>query len=145
MAFVHPSVQGSVSFILSFFCFIAVDIACCFVLFCFVFCVFFFVFPRGAGASSQTVVGGSVRELIDALFTSLEMEHGVLLVSRLLGLLTAAKHGLSETELEDLISCDDEVLNVVFEWWYVRTQGLTAATQKTPSRNEASGLLRDTT
>lgn len=28
-----------------------------------------------------------------------------------------AKHGLSEFELEDILSCDDDVLNDVYQFW----------------------------
>ena len=60
-----------------------------------------------------------VRVLINHLFDELEGTHGKLLVSRMLGLLTLAREGLSEAELEDLLSMpdNDDVLNDVFEWW----------------------------
>eukprot|EP00808_Paulinella_micropora_P001310 g75551.t1 len=59
-----------------------------------------------------TVVG-----CVQALFQRLEKKHGQVLVQRALGLITASKHGLSCSELEDALSIDDTVLAHVFEWW----------------------------
>uniref|UniRef100_A0A1I8II55 WD_REPEATS_REGION domain-containing protein n=1 Tax=Macrostomum lignano TaxID=282301 RepID=A0A1I8II55_9PLAT len=53
---------------------------------------------------------------IDRLLQSVEARHGRLLVSRALSLITASRSGLSEAELEDLLSLDDEVLNDVFQY-----------------------------
>ena len=39
------------------------------------------------------------------------------MVQRALALITAAKSGLTENELEDLLSCDDDVLNDVYQYW----------------------------
>ncbi|XP_077984721.1 NACHT domain- and WD repeat-containing protein 1-like [Glandiceps talaboti] len=58
-----------------------------------------------------------VRRVIAALFETIERNHGELLVSRALAYITAAKSGLTENELEDLLSCDDDVLNDVFQYW----------------------------
>ena len=44
------------------------------------------------------------------LFEKVETKHGWPLVSHALAYVTAAKNGVSETELEDLISLDDKVL-----------------------------------
>lgn len=30
--------------------------------------------------------------------------------------ITCARNGLSESELEDILACDDEVLNDIYEW-----------------------------
>ena len=43
--------------------------------------------------------------------------HGKYLVSHALGLITASKHGLSDAEMDDLLSIDDEVLNDVYQYW----------------------------
>ena len=42
----------------------------------------------------------------------LPCQHGKLLVSHALAYITASKSGLSESELEDLISLDDKVTDV---------------------------------
>ena len=44
------------------------------------------------------------------LIKRLEKQHGKLLVSHAFGYITASGDGLSEPELEDLISLDDQVL-----------------------------------
>ncbi|CAC5359591.1 NACHT domain- and WD repeat-containing protein 1 [Mytilus coruscus] len=59
----------------------------------------------------------TVREAINGLFAKLEKLHGYDFVSKTLGYLTAAKLGLTETELEDILACDDDVLNDVYEYW----------------------------
>lgn len=61
--------------------------------------------------------GDDISCLINLIFSNIENIHGRQLVRRVLGLLCAAKDGLSESELDDLISCDDDVLDDVFEWW----------------------------
>ncbi|XP_069134939.1 NACHT domain- and WD repeat-containing protein 1-like [Argopecten irradians] len=59
----------------------------------------------------------TVRDSIDLLFSQLEVKHGKILVSHALGYLTTATNGLSEAELEDILSCDDVVLNDVYVYW----------------------------
>ncbi|EDV28763.1 uncharacterized protein TRIADDRAFT_19084, partial [Trichoplax adhaerens] len=55
--------------------------------------------------------------MIDALLDRLERMHGKVLVSRALAYITATKSGLTEPELEDLLSCDDLVLQDVYQYW----------------------------
>ncbi|CAH1783942.1 unnamed protein product [Owenia fusiformis] len=55
-------------------------------------------------------LGHNVRQAIDELFEDLEKKHGTILVQKALGYLTASKSGLSETEMEDVLSLSDEVL-----------------------------------
>lgn len=55
--------------------------------------------------------------LITMLFDRLESRYGEMFVHRSLGYITAAKNGLSLAELEDVLSCDDEVLDSIFQWW----------------------------
>ncbi|GFS29019.1 NACHT and WD repeat domain-containing protein 2 [Trichonephila inaurata madagascariensis] len=43
-----------------------------------------------------------------------ESHLGVTLITFILGLLIAAKHGISESEMLDLLSCEDSILNLVF-------------------------------
>lgn len=59
----------------------------------------------------------TVRAAITELFEELERKHGQLLVSHTLGYLTAGRQGLTGSELSDVLSCDDEVLNVVYQYW----------------------------
>ncbi|XP_052225116.1 NACHT domain- and WD repeat-containing protein 1-like [Dreissena polymorpha] len=55
-------------------------------------------------------LGSSIKEAIKFLFNNLEKAHGEVLVRKSLGYLCAARDGLSEIEIEDLLSLDDEVL-----------------------------------
>lgn len=45
-----------------------------------------------------------------------DFKHGRILVFHALAYITAAKSGLSESELEDLISLDDKVLDDVYQY-----------------------------
>ena len=54
-----------------------------------------------------------VTSLVDKLFDRLESRYGRLFVDRALSYITAAKNGLAVVELEDILSCDDEVLDSV--------------------------------
>ncbi|KAJ3086838.1 NACHT domain- and WD repeat-containing protein 1 [Quaeritorhiza haematococci] len=59
----------------------------------------------------------SVQSAVHHLFDKLEGTYGKELVGRALGYITAAKRGLSPAELDDILSCDDVVLNKAFEAW----------------------------
>eukprot|EP00050_Salpingoeca_kvevrii_P017171 m.62581 g.62581 ORF g.62581 m.62581 type:complete len:1460 (-) comp7407_c0_seq2:100-4479(-) len=65
----------------------------------------------------QSVLEPTVRGMIDALFASLERQYGKVYVARALGAITAARRGLSISELHDFLALDDQVLDAVFEWW----------------------------
>ena len=52
---------------------------------------------------------------ISLLFQKVEEKHGWLLAAHCLAFLTASKHGLSESEMEDLVSLDDEVLADLYQ------------------------------
>ena len=66
--------------------------------------------PEGALATSVTTC-------IHKLFDRLEEKHGQVMVARSLGYITASKEGISESEMEDVMSIDDVLLNAVFVWW----------------------------
>lgn len=61
-----------------------------------------------------TYIEQSADDIIMELLLSLEKKHGSKIIGKVLGYLTAAKSGLSELELEDILSLDDELLNTVF-------------------------------
>ena len=67
---------------------------------------------------------GSVVEAILSLFQDLEDRHGRLFVAHALGYLTAGKSGLTEAEMEDVLSCDDQVLNDVYQYWDPPDEGV---------------------
>ncbi|KAL9973170.1 hypothetical protein ACROYT_G019587 [Oculina patagonica] len=66
---------------------------------------------------SELYLEPTVREIIDDMFNRVERRHGKILVSHALAYITASKNGLTEPELEDLLSLDDEVLNDVYQYW----------------------------
>lgn len=54
---------------------------------------------------------------VNALFERIETQHGRILVQHVLAYITASKSGLTGTEIEDLLSCDDKVLDDVYQYW----------------------------
>ena len=58
----------------------------------------------------------TTEDLINNIFQTLEIRHGKLLVSRMFSLIAASKHGLSETDLVDMLSCDEEVMDSVLQY-----------------------------
>lgn len=58
--------------------------------------------------------GVSVEEIVELIFCHTEDTFGKELIAKVLGYLTASKSGLSESELVDILSLDDDVLNIVF-------------------------------
>ena len=61
--------------------------------------------------------GSDVPGMIEALFERLETDHGSVFVASALRSVTAAIHGLSDAEVVDAVTLDDEALRSVFEWW----------------------------
>ncbi|KAL3862492.1 hypothetical protein ACJMK2_008453 [Sinanodonta woodiana] len=64
---------------------------------------------------SECRLTSTVQKSIEELLSQLEKKHGQVLVSRAMAYVTASRIGISEVELEDLLSLDDVVLNAVFE------------------------------
>ncbi|XP_070558651.1 NACHT domain- and WD repeat-containing protein 1-like isoform X2 [Ptychodera flava] len=79
---------------------------------------------RSFTPQDETNLEDTVRGVINCLFARIEREMGKVLVQRALGYLTAAKSGLSESEIEDILSCDDDVLNDVYQYWTPPTRRL---------------------
>lgn len=52
--------------------------------------------------------------LVFQYLSHVESHLGVTLITFILGLLVAAKHGICESEMLDLLSCEDSILNLVF-------------------------------
>ncbi|XP_055957735.1 NACHT and WD repeat domain-containing protein 2-like [Patella vulgata] len=67
--------------------------------------------------SHENVLTTTVESCIHTLFERLEKKHGKMFVAKALSYITAARDGLSESELEDILSLDDEVLNSLFVMW----------------------------
>ncbi|KAH3895797.1 hypothetical protein DPMN_019963 [Dreissena polymorpha] len=72
---------------------------------------------RSFDPPSRTVLQTTVRTAVDFLFSRLEKLHSRILVCRALGYLTLANNGITEAELDDVLSCDDDVLNDVYAYW----------------------------
>ncbi|VEL39164.1 unnamed protein product [Protopolystoma xenopodis] len=60
-------------------------------------------------------IGANIREAILDLFSNLQFNHGGLLTSHALSFLTLSQSGLTEGELLDLLSLDDDVLRDTFQ------------------------------
>lgn len=65
---------------------------------------------------SNTVLQFTIHDLIMKLYERIEIQHGKTLVAHAFGYITAAKSGVSESELEDLLSLDEKVLNDVYQY-----------------------------
>ena len=72
---------------------------------------------RSYYSEDQTFLEPSIEKIICSLLDRIELSHGQLFVSYTLSYLTASKEGLSDVELEDILSLDDHVLNDVFQHW----------------------------
>lgn len=67
--------------------------------------------------TNETTMASDVKNVVNDLFDQVERRHGKILVSHALAYITASKNGLTEPELEDILSLDDEVLNDVYQYW----------------------------
>ena len=65
-------------------------------------------------SAEDTYLAHNVMDSIFLLFEKVENKHGWLLVSHALSYVTASKNGVSEPEIEDLISLDDKVLDGLY-------------------------------
>ncbi|XP_076319840.1 NACHT and WD repeat domain-containing protein 2 isoform X1 [Tachypleus tridentatus] len=66
--------------------------------------------------ATETTLASTVMDSIMKLLDRIEMQHGKTLVFHALAYITASKSGLSESELEDLISLDDKVLDDIYQY-----------------------------
>ena len=66
---------------------------------------------RSFSSPSETQLGASVTECISLLFQKLEAKHGWFIVAHSLAYITAAKTGITQSELEDLISLGESLLS----------------------------------
>lgn len=87
------------------------------------------VFTEASRWASYTNVrgldlGSDVPQAIRLLFQRLERKHGKTLTSRALGYITAGRNGLTENELEDALSLDDDVIDDVYQYWDPPVEGV---------------------
>ena len=74
--------------------------------------------------ASETILAKSIDDAMSNFFQSIEYHYGSTLVKRALGYITAARHGLSELELEDILSLDDAILDDVYQYWEPPVKGV---------------------
>ena len=65
----------------------------------------------------EATLASGVKNVINDFLEQVERRHGKILVSHALAYITASKNGLTEPELEDILSLDDEVLDDVYQYW----------------------------
>ncbi|XP_064619858.1 NACHT and WD repeat domain-containing protein 2-like [Lineus longissimus] len=73
---------------------------------------------RSYTSVDECVLEKSVRGCIQKLFERVELQHGRVLTSHALAFLTASRNGLSDVEMNHLLSLDDQVLDEVFVFWF---------------------------
>ncbi|XP_071146752.1 uncharacterized protein [Mytilus edulis] len=64
----------------------------------------------------EVVLKDSVQGAINLLFENMEKKFGQVLISHALGYITVAEYGISDLEWEDVLSCDDEVLDDIYRY-----------------------------
>ncbi|XP_063770572.1 NACHT domain- and WD repeat-containing protein 1 [Pseudophryne corroboree] len=67
--------------------------------------------------TSDLQIATSTKEAVLHLYQRLEELHGKLLVSHALGYIVASRSGLSEAELKDILSIEDDVLSDIYQYW----------------------------
>jgi hypothetical protein len=72
---------------------------------------------RSYTPAEETVIEPTVKGIILSLFDRVEKYYGRVFVKHVLSYMTASKYGLSDVEMEDLLSLDDAVLNDEFKFW----------------------------
>ncbi len=73
---------------------------------------------------TQTRLVKTVREAIVSLFSRLEDKYGACFIKSTLGYVTLCKDGITEIELEDALSCNDEILNEVYRYHDPPVEGI---------------------
>ncbi|XP_028905545.1 NACHT domain- and WD repeat-containing protein 1 [Ornithorhynchus anatinus] len=78
---------------------------------------------RWASYTVPSSLALTIREAVHQLCFRLEQLHGPVLVAHVLGYIVSSRNGLSEAELKDVLSLDNEVLKVVFQDWIPPSKG----------------------
>ncbi|XP_045061689.1 NACHT domain- and WD repeat-containing protein 1 [Coregonus clupeaformis] len=66
---------------------------------------------------TDLALSSSAQEVMSQLLQALEERHGKKLVGAALGYIVSARGSLSEAELRDILSLDDNVLSEVYQYW----------------------------
>ena len=97
---------------------------------------------KSYSAAKHTTLAADTHASIMKLLDRVENQHGKILVMHALGYLTSAKSGLSEAELEDLLSLDERVLNDVYQYHLPPTRRIPPLLW-TRIRNDLPGYLSE--
>ncbi len=62
-------------------------------------------------------IGSNVSELLNLMLEQLQFRLGSVIVPRILAYLTASVHGISDLEMDELLSIDDDVLDEANGMW----------------------------
>ena len=84
----------------------------------------------------------NVMDSVFQLFERVENKHGWMLVSHALAYITSTKNGISEPEIEDLISLDDKVLDDIYQYHLPPTRRIPPLLW-TRVRSDLPGYLAD--
>ena len=90
----------------------------------------------------KTVLMHNVMDSVFQLFERVENKHGWMLVSHALAYITSTKNGISEPEIEDLISLDDKVLDDIYQYHLPPTRRIPPLLW-TRVRSDLPGYLAD--
>ncbi|XP_033743470.1 uncharacterized protein LOC117329570 [Pecten maximus] len=72
----------------------------------------------------EHVLADTVQSAISHLFQDMETKFGKVFTNHALGYITIAMNGASETEMEDVLSCDDEALNDIYHYHDPPVEGI---------------------
>ncbi|XP_069820529.1 NACHT domain- and WD repeat-containing protein 1 [Dendropsophus ebraccatus] len=67
--------------------------------------------------TSEILIATNTKEAVHQLYQRLENIHGKILISHALGYIVASRNGLSEAELKDILSIDNDVLADIYQYW----------------------------
>ncbi|XP_056374124.1 NACHT domain- and WD repeat-containing protein 1 [Hyla sarda] len=67
--------------------------------------------------TSELHIATNTKEAVNQLYQRLENIHGQVLISHALGYIVASRNGLSEAELKDILSIDNNVLADIYQYW----------------------------
>ncbi len=75
-------------------------------------------------SSDVTVIRPTVSGIINQILDDIEIEYGTLFTRATVGFITLSSHGISDDEMQDLISLDDDVLHAIFQYSQLPTKRL---------------------
>lgn len=75
-------------------------------------------------SSDVTIIRPTVAGIINQILDDIEIEYGTLFTRATLGFVTLSSHGISDDEMQDLISLDDDILHTIFQYSQLPTKRL---------------------